>query len=414
MYVEDIVKRSVGQIRGRLLRRSSRAVGRASFASERSGSVVRNLTTWAYSDLRNQGNSRWRRDIRRATLDWVGLECTFDEGRERFAQALLTSRGEDLSTRELLALRNLVGTLGFFTLTEDLLTRAISRAVEDFDQAPNVWSARNAFTARLLLGDLEKAVYPFEYCLGRGTFTDPDLVKRFLEMCVSPATGEESVRGTTVVGPGPVGKPGLQIDPSWPVCRVVMPGVTSWGSDDVARGQADFAYLNGDSTEWLSSLTPSERDHLVASFLGVRIKKETSWESEYETVAQVRRMKDLFLTGEPNMVPTIILDQLMSGSSLLYVTGTSFFVGSEPYRSTERRHFHDIDLASDRYGAVYQGSFERCYSHASHDQIVNRGIIRLLFDAGKVVGDEVFTKALTMSQTEYLRELENSYGRGRR
>ena len=415
MQTKDLIVRSIGRGRRNLLYRASAAIGRSKYEAERNGSAARYLGRWVMSApviLRSTGD--WRGRIRDAILDWVAAQSTFDEGYTRVAEALFDSEIEHLTTNELLAIRHLVGTVGFFTLTERLLERALDRAIEDFTKFPNQWSARNAFTARLLRRELCELADPLECWLDSGTSSDPTLVLDFVELCRAQSSSSSPSQHVTIVGPGPVGDLGREFRASAPICRVLMPGVVSWPKDDLFGGRADIGYLNGDTTRWLSLLSPSERESLVTSFSVLRIKRDTTWEADYPSVSQIRRIKELFLTGEPNMVPSAVVDQLVGGVSRVYVTGTSFFVGAEPYRTTERRYFYTVNAGSDAFGAVYKNSFERCYSHSTHDQIVNRSIVRLMFDAGRVVGDDLFTRALLMSDKEYLLELEEGYGRSRR
>lgn len=414
MLIRDFTERSVGHVRARALYRTATAIGRASYVAERNKPAERHLRTWLSVSGLSRRHQKWRRQVCDAVLAWSSARCSFEEGRERVEEALEESRAESIATRELLGVRLLVGSVGFFTLTEDLLDRAIDRAFQEFDASPTRWSARNALTARLLRREVDQVAEPLEFLMKSETLRDPELIVNFIELCRThrqPCFDGDQV---TIVGPGPIGALGEDFNPSLPVCRVVMPGVTSWPKDDIVGGRADIGYLNGHSTRWLSSLSSSDRHSLVGSFSALRIKKATSWESDYPSVSQVRRIKELFLTGEPNMVPTAVVDQVIGGASRVYVTGTSFFVGSEPYRITDRRHFYEVGSGSDSFGAVYDSSFERCYSHANHDQIVNRAIVRNLFDSGCVVGDELFTRALLMSDNDYLTELEDIYGRSRR
>lgn len=415
MKKPDLLGRTIGQSRGRLLYRAMRACGSSRTPSEGAEAAGWALGVWATSATPNtRGSGAWRWRVRSAALDWLLSHCTFEESRERMADALANSETHDLPTRELLSLRALIGTLGFFSLTENLLNRAMDRAIQDFSYSQNRWSARNAFTAHVLRGNFTEAVEPFDYCTRVGTFRDWELVSAFLNWCLEDRPRNVADNDVTIIGPGPIGNLGPDFALDLPVCRVVMPGVTSWSDGDIVKGRVDFAYLNGDTTEWVSSLGKADRASLVSSFKEVRIKQQTFWEGDHAHVSQVYRIKDLFLTGEPNMVPTIIVDQLMRGASRAFVTGTTFFIGAEPYRSSERRHFPKIDSGSDSHGAVDRESFERCYSHASHDQIVNRAIIRHLFEAGRVTGDDKFKNALLMGDREYLDQLEADYGAHRR
>ena len=415
MQLTDGLQRAMSRTRRRWLDQAATAFGRSSYVTERGRLPERCLSAWILSGARFSGRRpEWRSQVRDAVLDWVASRCTFEEGRARVERALLQSRAEQVPSGELLGLRHLVGSVGFFSLTDQLLQRAIEGELDRFRKSPNRWSARNAFTGRLLRRELDELQEPLECWLRTGTPSDQDLIVAFVGLCRQEQSPNASGEEVIVVGPGPIGALGEDFSPTRTVCRVVMPGVVSWPADDIVGGRADIGYLNGHSTQWLSTLEHFERDAIIKSFSSLRIKKATTWESSYPSVSQVRRPKDLFLTGEPNMVPIAIIDQLISGVSRVYVTGTSFFVGAEPYRTTDRRHFYEVGHGSDAFGAVYENSFERCYSHATHDQIVNRGLVRLMYDAGLVAGDDLFTSALLKSDLEYLTELEETYGRERR
>jgi hypothetical protein len=172
-------------------------------------------------------------------------------------------------------------------------------------------------------------------------------------------------------------------------------------------------YSNGMSNDWLRSLGGMERELVLAKSKTVRVKRLEEWMNNDCRFQQTVPCKELYLSGNPNMVPVMIVDLLLAGLGPIWVTGTTFFLGEAPYRESQRRIFETSGAATDRYGST-GGQFERCRGISGHDQFVNRAVVRNLYQAGHVTGDSKFIESIEMSSHQYSENLDVIYGLKRR
>ena len=218
---------------------------------------------------------------------------------------------------------------------------------------------------------------------------------------------------TLLIGPaplGPIGADALSLAQSGRVLRVLMPGVTEWSSEnDLASGAADTIYANGQTTEWLTQLQWDERRELLSKFQDVVVKHNEPWIAETNNVRIANPVKDLFFSGSPNMAQIMILDQLERGQSQIFVAGVSFFLGERTYRENQLRVFGSSGIRSDERGSTGR-EFERCRAIATHDQTVNRAVLRNLFSAGVISGTDDFKRVLELDNRAYCIELDQLYG----
>lgn len=373
------------------------------------------LHRWAESPKHfNKRRPQWRDEFIEISLAWLGFYCSFEAAKKALNQTLTRSMSESITTRELMAIRRFISSLGFFSITESLEARAIQRALLDFAHFPNRWSARNAFAANLMLGDINSALVAF------GSFAEGKKARDYWEIGTlinllrqqSPVGEAKMTR--VLVGPGPLGEQSHECPLDSLVSRVLMPGVVSWCEDDFTGGRADIVYLNGMTTNWLSGLTVSERKGIIERFSRVYVKKPTSWINDFTNVAISTRITGLFLDGDPNMVPIILANEILNNVGHVYVAGVTFFVGEEPYRSTDRRLFGGSLEATDAFGRMSSAPFERCLALSSHDAPANRKIVRMFLNSGYASGDRNFLRTVQLTDRDYLLELEDLYGRHRR
>ena len=230
---------------------------------------------------------------------------------------------------------------------------------------------------------------------------------------------EDYVLGQNVIvyGPGPtdaalpIGSRGL------PVARVLMPGVTSWDNHaDVADGRVDVQYANGETQSWLAGLSPSELHRIVEAVRFTTLKfddnRAAALRSSHAGIRSASR-RPQFIDGSPNMVPIMLWDLLSSGAQSVFATGTSFFLGSQPYRADHLRYDASIASRTDLFGSRGQ-EFDRCYSIAKHNPLANRRFVKNLLSSLRVQGDSHFQRAVGLSDNAYLAELDALYGSVRR
>jgi len=107
----------------------------------------------------------------------------------------------------------------------------------------------------------------------------------------------------------------------------------------------------------------------------------------------------LFLHGHPNMVPVASLDILETGDVSLHLVGTNFYASKEPYAP----------------GSVNGLSrYEMTRSLANHNPLENRAFVANLVTSGAITGDAQLNDAVALSDLEYLRILDEHFGRPQR
>jgi len=365
------------------------------------GSFESLLTHWC------QGNALgrdWREPLATAMIDWASRRGEFFDVRHR-VHYLLSEPPAAVDLLELVELRRLLSSMGFFSTSPTLLTHIVERIFKS-----RKITARRHIRAEIATGAITRTTEVFRFrSLGLGALT-----RAYFDM-VRPSPQLPVTKPTHVIcGPAPIGEITNDFDAdSVTVCRVMMPGVTEWVSGDPLSGRADIAYLNGMTAKWVGSLAPPQREEVLTSAESIRVSSNHGWMKRAANAKSAAEIKSLYLTGSPNMIPTMVVDQFVDGAKHIYVVGTSFFLGSSPYRESQRRDFPEQGKKSDAFGST-GSEFERCKSMASHDQLVNRAVVKNLFLAGKLTGDDNFTRAIGLSDQQFMNELEETYGPARR
>lgn len=216
-------------------------------------------------------------------------------------------------------------------------------------------------------------------------------------------------------GPGPLGRVDSSIDLNQlPTARIIMPTINPGGAvDDIDTETKLIGYANGMTTSWLKSLEIRDRQTALSGYEFVRVKRYETWMSDDSRFEECVKISPLYLCGNPNMMPILILDLITNFRSKVFVTGTSFFLGAKPYRDSMRRYFSERNKMSDEHGSTGR-VFERSQAIAGHDQIINRSILRNLLRSGWLSGDSLFVQALDIEDSKYLEALDSHYGGHRR
>lgn len=336
--------------------------------------------------------------------DWASQRGEFFDARHR-VHYLLSEPPSAVDLMELVELRLLLSSMGFFSTSPTLMSHIVERIFNSHKP-----TARRRIRAEIATGAIRRTTEAFPLrslawdAVTRAYF---DMVRLSPQV---PATQPTHV----ICGPAPIGEITNDLDAkSVTVCRVMMPGVTQWQSGDPLSGRADIAYLNGMTAKWIGSLSPLQRKKVLTCAQGFRVSSTHGWMKSVANAKSALEIKGLYLTGSPNMIPTMVVDQFAEGAKHIHVVGTSFFLGSSPYRESQRRDFPDQGKKSDAFGST-GGEFERCRSMASHDQLVNRAVVKNLFLAGKLTGDDNFIRAMRLSERQFMNELEETYGLARR
>lgn len=224
-------------------------------------------------------------------------------------------------------------------------------------------------------------------------------------------------QGVIIYGPGPTDADLPSDLQRWPVARVLMPGVTNWDNQaDLVDGRVDIQYANGETKSWLAKLERAAFDQIVqaAQFTTLKSKDdETILLASLHSRVRSAVPWPQFIDGSANMVPIMLWDLLVGGAQSVFVTGASFFLGSQPYRSDHLRYDPNIASRTDAFGSRGQ-EFERCHSIATHNPLANRRFVKNLWHAKRVQGDSRFQRAVGLSDAAYLAELDALYGLVRR
>lgn len=381
-----------------LLRKAQREVG------GEVSSVQHLLEQWS---KRDPGLAAWREPLATSIIEWASHSSSFTDVRLKL-HANIADLPDSVGVLELAELRRLLSSLGFFSTAPVLLGSII-------DQIPAPRLPLTRLTRRRVRSEIAAGSPGFADRLTHlGLLTSSQMVRSYLYALRSHPVERPSRFRHVIFGPGPVDTTSFEVDSeATTVSRVMMPGVTRWDSSDVFGGRADIAYFNGMTAQWIGSLTPGHREQVLACAHSFRTSSKHGWMRDYKNVVMVPDIKPLYLTGSPNMIPTMAVDQIIGGADHVHILGTSFFLGASPYRESQRREFPVEGKKSDEFGSI-GSDFERCKSMSSHDQFVNRAIIKNLHNAGRVTGDQAFERAISLSDTQFADELEETYGRERR
>lgn len=237
------------------------------------------------------------------------------------------------------------------------------------------------------------------------------------QVAVEPFREYVCGQNVMIYGPGPTDAALPRGSRGQLVARVRKPGVTNWNNDaDLADGRVDIQYANGATQSWLADLSPSELRRTVEPVRFTTLKSDdiqaAILRSSHAGIRSASRWPH-FIDGSPNMVPIVIWDLLLSGAQPVFVTGASFFLGSQPYRSGNSCYGGGMVSRTDVFGSRGQ-EFERCYSIAKHNPLANRRFVKTFWRSQRIQGDSHFEWSIGLSDADYLAELDALYGSVRR
>jgi hypothetical protein len=195
-----------------------------------------------------------------------------------------------------------------------------------------------------------------------------------------------------------------------------MQNVLAWDKDaDPFHGQADLGYANRETRNWLLDSRPLTE---LEKFVFVSFREDgqsTKWTELGIPQARVAHdPRHLMLSGSsPNMIPLMMWDALSVPDVTVTIAGTTFFATKEAYSATNRRFKHTLGAGTDETGST--GTlFERCPTFARHNVVDNLSLVANLVDGGAVQIDAEGKDIVDLSVPDYLKRLDELYGRGRR
>jgi hypothetical protein len=345
---------------------------------------------------------------------WVRGETTHESVSAVVSEVLASpATRSGFLVHDALAMRRFLGSVGLFSASEQLLVHAVKAVLSSTSEQLSARDVHRFARAIIVAGDTERArtVLQKLRCLPENASSN--CLIAYFELWLH---GERAAPGAALIGPAPAiltDSDVTTLKGSEIVIRILMPGSTTWDDPcDPVNGRTNTVYANGQTTRWLTGLPPRERDSLVSRFDELVVKHMDPWVSQAPNVRIASRISDLYLCGNPNMAQIVAFDRLTGRDRHLFVSGVSFFLGSTAYREDQRREFQDSRVVSDRTGSTGR-VFERCSAIASHDQTINRALLRRLVDSGVASGSHEFMSALMLDDMSYCIELDYSYGHRR-
>ena len=371
------------------------------------------IKLWAIRALPSIREFLARRSIALLRQEWLTGHISHTEATHQIEKVIDHIHFDLDQARSAFALRRLLGSAGLFSAGAALAPRQLSSSnqmsvlnLSRFDQA---WLTRFAIATE----NKELAADTLRALRRSATATPTQIYSRYLTFWLE---GSTSASGPAIIlGPAECEEEKIQgTFTSAPINQVLIPTGTSGRSlAESLHPEVASVYSNGMTNEWLASLRHEEREAVLDRAQVVRVKRLEDWMRHDSRFESTPPCKHLYLSGNPNMVPFMVVDLILRGYAPLYVTGATFFLGSHPYRATQRRLVSLASAATDEFGSSGQ-AFERCRGISGHDQLINIAIIRNLFREGLVTGDRSFRTALEMSTKEYLQCLDETYGIRRR
>jgi len=371
------------------------------------------IKLWAIRALPSIRGFLARRSIAHLRQGWLTGQLSHTEATHQVEKVVGDIRFDLDQARSAFALRRLLGSAGLFSAGSALAPRQLRSSNQmsvlnhsRFDQA---WLTRFAIATE----NKELATDTLGALRRSETAPPTQIYSRYLTFWLE---GSTSASGPAIIlGPAECEEENIQgIFRSAPIHQVLIPTGTSGRSlAESLHPEVASVYSNGMTNEWLASLRHEEREAVVDRARVVRVKRLEHWMRQDSRFEPTPPCKLLYLSGSPNMVPFMVVDLILRGYAPLYVTGATFFLGSHPYRATQRRLVSFASPATNEFGSSGQ-AFERCRGISGHDQLINIAIIRNLFREGLVTGDRSFRTAIEMSTKDYLQCLDETYGIPRR
>lgn len=216
-------------------------------------------------------------------------------------------------------------------------------------------------------------------------------------------------RNVQVINKGPVGDDFVP-DANALIARDLTPSSKDkLTPPSVGPNKTDIAYANGETLAWLRAQRPSRVKELLSPYQSVAAKAGTPKTLKALRMIQLREaaLPNIFLAGSPNLAQIMALDLLAEGAASVYFAGTTFFLGSTPYRSDQYR-FRVADGSTESPESLAKNLLKGLAGHNSWE---NRLVMKNLFLAGRIGGDKLFREALGYATHDYLLELEKQWSR---
>jgi len=336
---------------------------------------------------------------------WAKGNLSHQEATALTAECLKRLTPTVRTDREAGELRRYLTSLGLFTATITLLP---TPGVHKNCMKPADWQreCRRAIAS-------SDITYARKLLMSKPSSNTSSVIEDYLKLWLNPP--KTSQFRHCVSGPGPKNAAdGGPLITELVRSEVLMPRAPdSQRAEQVMGPKGAIGYANGMTMDWLRKLDDASRHEVLKDYRELRAKKVDDWALSQLGVTKAIDIRPLYLHGSPNMIPIMTIDLLFRDSSRVYVTGTSFFVGANPYRAEYRRYLPENARLSDEFGGTGK-EFERCHAISSHDQIINRALMRNLVDAGWVDGDDIFTTIISLGNPDYLAALDHYYGQTRR
>lgn len=231
-----------------------------------------------------------------------------------------------------------------------------------------------------------------------------------------PSWWSELIQSQSVIIMGPAEtsvRPG-EIGSSTLVARVIMQEVLSWNpKTDPLGGRCDLAYASREVRNWLRETTSPAP---LNRFQAVSFRLDNPGQDVGLSGNNLRVARDpraLMLGGSsPNMIPLMVWDILTVPDVSLTVAGVTFFASAVAYTESNRRVKHQTGQRTDEKGGT-GGLFERCPTFARHNVVENLTLVANLINGSAIEADETTTAVARMGVSDYLRRLDELYGRDR-
>lgn len=403
----SLTSRAVALQRAKVLHKA------ADFVSHDNTRAIRGLRSWRYVTSPIRSGSPVAHMLRQVEK-WVRDETTHESVSAVVSEVLASpATRSHFVVQDALAMRRFLGSVGLFSASEQLLVHAVQAVLSSTSDELSARDVHRFARAVIVAGDTERAGTVLQKLRCLPESASSNCLIAYFELWLH---GERAAPEAVLIGPAPATLTDSDVTTlmgSENVMRILMPGSTTWDDPcDAVNGRTNTVYANGQTTRWLTGLPPRERDSLVSRFDEVVVKHMDPWVPQAPNVRIASRISDLYLCGNPNMAQIVAFDRLTGRDRHLFVSGVSFFLGTTAYREDQRREFQDSGVVSDRTGSTGR-VFERCSSIASHDQTMNRALLRRLVVSGVVSGSAEFMSALMLDDMSYCIELDYSYGKRR-
>lgn len=327
-----------------------------------------------------------------------------------------------LLPEKLLYYAGLLSALGFFSLSLKVqrLAREKIRGASTRTGSIRDWIRR--LQVEIASGNKSEAVYSLEnirrltqlnsYTRKAWNQVQPvaDYVNLWAGDTRPPHTQSGDPATNLVIGPGPINQTFLNsFSGSAKAFHLAGPGAF-----DFHQFNTDFGLETGGLYTNQEDLTLILRDPLGSETLSkynfVGVKRSTT--GELSNLRAVNNAAWLFLSGHTNKAIFATLDIFSNSRLPVVIAGVTFFATEANYRPSAIRHAGRA-TKTDSTGS-FGGQFDRCGAFASHNLFENRAILRNLYHARILDGDDPFRGVMKLSDTEYARRLDSLYGMERR